>query len=236
MTKPTKWVCAQRRLRSGWASAQSEPSLCAQWVAKDPSFFHADSEDWLDWVDAQADLSLCWPHTHFVGFVMSWLISMYLTWRQITCRNVSFTVLYNHWKVVIEPAHEIMALFVLRKLILQTSMRSHPMGLDVWFLVVPFVYFHTLCVRTAKALASSFTGRLCDKYHILTSWLNDFHWLTSGFTLLAEIDFDAKHKSLKGKMSRDMTKPTKWLCTQRRLRSAWASAQSDQSLRCALNG
>ena len=33
-----------------------------------------------------------------------------------------------------------------------------------------------------------------------------------------------------------MTKPTKWLCAQRRLRTAWASAQSDQSLRCALNG
>ena len=37
-------------------------------------------------------------------------------------------------------------------------------------------------------------------------------------------------------MSRFMTKPTKWLCTQRRLRSAWASAQSDQSLCCLLNG
>ena len=33
-------------------------------------------------------------------------------------------------------------------------------------------------------------------------------------------------------MSRLMTKPTKWQCAQRRLRSAWASAQSDQSLRC----
>ena len=37
-------------------------------------------------------------------------------------------------------------------------------------------------------------------------------------------------------LSRDMTKPTKWVCAQRRLRSAWASAQSDQSIRCALNG
>ena len=37
-------------------------------------------------------------------------------------------------------------------------------------------------------------------------------------------------------MSRNMTKPTKWMCAQRRLRSAWASAQPDQSLRCALNG
>ena len=33
-------------------------------------------------------------------------------------------------------------------------------------------------------------------------------------------------------MSRDMTKPTKWVCAQRRLRSAWASAQCDPSLRC----
>ena len=52
-----------------------------------------------------------------------------------------------------EPAHEIMALFVLRKLILQTRMPSHPVGLDVWFFVKPFVYFHTSCVWTVKALA-----------------------------------------------------------------------------------
>ena len=52
-----------------------------------------------------------------------------------------------------EPSHEMMALFVLRKLILQTRMQSHPVGLDTWFLVGPFVCFHTLCVRTAKALA-----------------------------------------------------------------------------------
>ena len=33
-----------------------------------------------------------------------------------------------------------------------------------------------------------------------------------------------------------MTKPTEWLCAQRLLRSAWASTQSDQRLRCALGG
>ena len=33
-------------------------------------------------------------------------------------------------------------------------------------------------------------------------------------------------------MSHDMTKSTKWLCAQRRLRSACASTQSDQSLHC----
>ena len=49
-----------------------------------------------------------------------------------------------------------MAFFVLHKLILQTYMCSHPVGLDVCFLVWPFVYFHSSCVRTAKSLA-----RLC---------------------------------------------------------------------------
>ena len=39
MTKPTKWACTQRRHRS------PESSLCTQWVAKDPSFLQADSED-----------------------------------------------------------------------------------------------------------------------------------------------------------------------------------------------
>ena len=39
-------------------------------------------------------------------------------------------------------------------------------------------------------------------------------------------------KNNKINMRRDMTKPTKWVCAQRRLRSAWASAQSDQSLCC----
>ena len=31
----------------------------------------------------------------------------------------------------VEPGHEIMALFALRRLIIQMRMRSHPVGLDV---------------------------------------------------------------------------------------------------------
>ena len=62
------------------------------------------------------------------------------------------------------PAHEMRALFVLRKL-LQTHMCSHPVGLDVWFLVGPFAYFPTSCVQTAKALVRL---RRC---HNLMSWL-----------------------------------------------------------------
>ena len=64
--KTNKMACAPSE-RSAWASAQSDQSsLCAQWPAKDPSFLHADTEDW---VDAQADLRLHWSLHYFVGFV-----------------------------------------------------------------------------------------------------------------------------------------------------------------------
>ena len=46
MTNQRNGICAQRRLGSAWASAQSDQSsLCTQWVAKGPSSHHADSED-----------------------------------------------------------------------------------------------------------------------------------------------------------------------------------------------
>ena len=41
------------------------------WVLSYP--LSAQRKHWSDWVDAQADLSLRWPHTHFIGFVMRWL-------------------------------------------------------------------------------------------------------------------------------------------------------------------
>ena len=39
------------------------------WVISCP--LNAQRRLWSDWADAQADLSLHWAHTHFVGFVMS---------------------------------------------------------------------------------------------------------------------------------------------------------------------
>ena len=41
------------------------------WVLSYP--LSAQRSLWSDWADAQADLSLRWAHTHYVGFVMSWL-------------------------------------------------------------------------------------------------------------------------------------------------------------------
>ena len=67
MTKPTKWLCGQRRCKSAWAFARSDHSLqCA--LIKESSFLHADSDDWSNSKDAQADLSLHWAHKPFCWF------------------------------------------------------------------------------------------------------------------------------------------------------------------------
>ena len=77
VTKPIKWHVrpAKTQISLGIRPVWSESSLCAQWVAKDPSFLHADSEysdqTWwmprLIWVFA-------WRTGHFVGFLMRWLM------------------------------------------------------------------------------------------------------------------------------------------------------------------
>ena len=78
MTKPTKWLVrpAKTQISLGIRPVWSESSLCAQWVAKDPSFLHADSED----SDQTGRMTrLIWVFAgrtgHFVGFVVRRLIS-----------------------------------------------------------------------------------------------------------------------------------------------------------------
>ena len=83
---------AKTQISLGICPVWSESSLCAQSVAKDPSFLHADSEDWSDWADAQADLSLRWAHTHFVGFVMSWLSSISINTRRQDIRIMDYSL------------------------------------------------------------------------------------------------------------------------------------------------
>ena len=117
MTKPTKWLCTQRRLKSAWASAQSDQSsLCAQWVAKDSSFLHADSEDWSDWVDAQADLSLRWAHIPFCRFCHE-VAQMYVEWSDWVDAQADLSLRWAHipfcWfcheeaQMYVECTHEI---------------------------------------------------------------------------------------------------------------------------------
>ena len=107
--KQTKWLCSQQRLKSAWASAQFDrSSLCAKWVAKDPSFLPADSEDsdqtgWMPrliWVFAGRTC-------HFVGFVRRWLTC----WRSslgLTRLNSHDNDSYTLSHVMSKPAFEVM--------------------------------------------------------------------------------------------------------------------------------
>ena len=61
-------------------------------------FLHADSEDWSDWADAQADPSLRWAHSHFVGFVMSRL--NYLQLKLSTVKSMNKTeIFWSHFLI-----------------------------------------------------------------------------------------------------------------------------------------
>ena len=72
MTKPTKWHvrAAETQISLGIRIVWSVFAVRMKkaWVLSYP--LSAQRRPWSDWVDAQADLSLGWAHSHFVGFVM----------------------------------------------------------------------------------------------------------------------------------------------------------------------
>ena len=65
MTKPTKWPVrpTKTQVNLGICPVWSESSLLAWRSIGSLATHWAYSEDWSDWVDAQADLSLCWAHS-----------------------------------------------------------------------------------------------------------------------------------------------------------------------------
>ena len=71
MTKPTKWLCIQRRLWSDWADP---PSLIRVFAvcsigSSGPKLSSCGQQRlWSDWVDPQADLSLRWAPMPFCWF------------------------------------------------------------------------------------------------------------------------------------------------------------------------
>ena len=118
----TYHICNQRRLRRACASAQFRQSLRC-------------SHTWNIEVDEGSyQTSVIQPH---------WMALHVCLKNEFTedekCHNLMTWLNFN-WKedylwTIFEPPHEIMALFVLPKLILQMRMHSHQVGLDVWFLV-----------------------------------------------------------------------------------------------------
>ena len=105
-------MCAQRRLRSAWASAQSDQSFAVRmkkaWVLSYP--LSAKRKVLSDWADAQADLSLRWAHRQlcwfcheaaqtalsrkpFYLFIYLFIYYMHILWFQNAC--IVFVCIYR---------------------------------------------------------------------------------------------------------------------------------------------
>ena len=88
--------------------------------------------------DYEAKRVQCWTKAQRAKNQIQWIIisessSSELTWVICNRQFRAEICLICHQCTIYEPCHEIMVRFVLRKLMLQTRMGSHPMGLDVWF-------------------------------------------------------------------------------------------------------
>ena len=92
MTKPTKWLCAQRRLSLGSRPVWSVFAVHMKKASVLSYPLSAQRSLWSDWADTQADQSLRWAHTHFVSFVMSWHISSF--------HVVLFQTIYDYCSVL----------------------------------------------------------------------------------------------------------------------------------------
>ena len=72
MTKPTKWLCAQRRLRSAWASAQSDQSSLSLWrTIRSSATYWVHSED-TDQTGRMPRLIWVFAGHIVILFVLSW--------------------------------------------------------------------------------------------------------------------------------------------------------------------
>ena len=99
--------CAQRRLKSDWASTPSDQtSLCAQWVAKDPSFLHCGQwrllirlggcPGWSEsWLGAHAIYWFCHEAAHMVN------VGVYFFFRNKIDRN-GWRLFYNSFHATIK--------------------------------------------------------------------------------------------------------------------------------------
>ena len=130
MTKPKNDLCAQQRLRSAWASAQSDQSSLSAWRNIGSSATNiAHCEDWSDWADAQVDLSLRGAHTSICWFcheaaqIFSWNIDLsdYRCWSELSSLMVVTIGLI--WKMsTLKPVH--LALRNLSHFVASTELRN----------------------------------------------------------------------------------------------------------------
>ena len=206
MTKPTKWSVrpAKTQISLGIRPVWSESSLCAQWVAEDPSFLHVNSKD-SDQTGRM--LRLIRVFTGRTGhFILSWgcsFTTMICTSRIHSISEfIHFAQMTKPTKWHVRPAKtqispapgwsesSLGAVILLvvswgssnvqshekmdLSIVLETCMHIHSIGPKMWL--------HIVC---ANSKGSGETAQMCrlawalavclwDRYHFLMSWLKSW--------------------------------------------------------------
>ena len=152
---------------------------------------------WSDWADAQADLSLHWAQSHFVGFDMRWLIYQLLQWIVGYCKNPK----NSDTRKVCGNHHKIQTRWLYRKVM-------HP--------------------KDAAGMVNSVDPDVGAVWSGSTLFAQAY--LSANFDLMTVTDDIAEvipYYFLNWAAS--WQNQQNGMCAQRRLRSAWTSAQFDQS-------
>ena len=100
MTKPTKWHVrpAQTQISLGIRPVRSESSLSGRKIIGSSANHWAHCEDWSDWADGQADLSLRWAHMSFCWFCheAAHLVLFWFKAYKIDCCDMNSFISHMH--------------------------------------------------------------------------------------------------------------------------------------------
>ena len=177
MTKPTKWHVrpVKTQISLGIRPVWSASSLCAQWVAKDPSFLHADRED----SDQTGRMPVCW-FCHVAAFLS---YGADLIWLYKNCiQSLTFNFNQKGWATC-------------RYLITVSNGSKHPFCDTPWMML-------PLCLKPSikrrnfppnNILSVHQNSLDCSEYRmaVVDFWLS--HWTNSVKSM--------KHMLPKGKLS-----------------------------------
>ena len=220
------WQKQQNECAPSEDSDQPGHPLCAQWVAKGPRFLMWTAETLIrlggcpGWSESSLGAhSLCWSchvTAHFCPVVLQydlWIKKLYKLCNSVLakCFNV-IEFYFKHAKTLaISAGH---------KKILNLLMCILMMHKRIWILFWVMVKIsHTTITAELKDFPTE--SQVVKQYNI--SWQSE---MSTKFTCaLMTVHWNTKWAvSWQNQQS--------GMCAQRRLRSAWASAQSDQSLPC----
>ena len=146
MTKSTKWSLrpAKTQISLGihpvwWVFVVR---MKKAWVLSYPM---SRRRPWSDWADAQADLSLRWAHSHFVGFVMRWLnyVPVDALSRTVWSHTRAYTFPDACYNIVLGVAIP-MVRWVTGHIVprsFRTQVISYPLLLSIWSFYTQFGHF-----------------------------------------------------------------------------------------------